>query len=53
MPIQVKYQDNTKKIFNVFQEINDYDNIIQLNCNNMNLTELPNITKEFTSIILL
>jgi Leucine-rich repeat (LRR) protein len=41
MPITVKYINNTKKKYNSFEEIEDLQNVILLDCCFMNLKQLP------------
>jgi hypothetical protein len=41
MPIIVEYHNNVDKKFNSFEEIKNYEDVIELNCSFMNLQELP------------
>jgi hypothetical protein len=43
MPISVKYQNNIDNFFNSFEEIENYEDVIELNCCYMNLKDLPTI----------
>ena len=44
MPIIIKYQnDNNEYQFNSFNEINNYDNVVYINCNINKFYELPEL----------
>lgn len=42
MTIKVKYINNSNKEFNTFEEIENIDLVLEINCANNNLSFLPN-----------
>jgi hypothetical protein len=50
MAIYVKYQNNINKSFDTFQEITDYDEVINLYCCAINLDKLPSLPKKLQKL---
>ena len=52
MTIVIKYlDDNNEYYFNSFNEINNYDKVIYINCNNNQLKELPELPNSLQELI--